>query len=257
MLTVAYDNLIAMLLVFVRMGGMLFTNPIFGRRQVPTQLRIALVLILSIIIYPNIDSSAVVGIMDFAFIVVLFKELLIGLFFSMIFTWFYYLLFYAGDFLDVQFGLAMAKSFDPTTNIQASVSGRIFELYFVLYIFATNSHLTLIKIFATSFDMIPLGADYNINATSYLFSLITSVFVLVLQLTLPFFVTLMVVEVALAVLMRLVPQMHIMVVNIQVKILLGLFLLIALSAPISIFIDEYIMELFTALNAGLVHLSSN
>ena len=46
-------------------------------------------------------------------------------------------------------GLSMAKAFDPGTNIQTSVSGKLFELLFIMYFFATDSHLTFIRIMAS------------------------------------------------------------------------------------------------------------
>jgi flagellar biosynthetic protein FliR len=44
----------------------------------------------------------------------------------------------------------MAKVFDPGTSIQMSISGNIFSLLFVLFLFVTDSHLVLIRLFASS-----------------------------------------------------------------------------------------------------------
>ncbi len=254
MFTLAYDNLIAMLLVFVRFGAMFFTNPIFSRRQFPMTVRAALVLFTSILIYPVIDTSAVEGLDELLFAVVFFKELLIGIFFSLLFSIFYYMLFFVGDFIDIQFGLSMAKAMDPSIGIQASISGRLFEIYFVLYFFATNAHLTVIRLFVDSFEFIPLGYDFNINGTSFMISVFTSIIVLLMQMILPFLVTILIMEVALAILMKLVPQMHIMVINIQMKIMMGLFLLVALAFPLSEFINNYIVSMLQALQKGLQEL---
>ena len=41
------------------------------------------------------------------------------------------------------------------------------------------------------------------------------------------------------ILMKLIPQIHIFVINIQFKMLLGLILLLAFAAPVSSFLDNY------------------
>ncbi len=41
------------------------------------------------------------------------------------------------------------------------------------------------------------------------------------------------------VLMKLIPQIHVFVINIQFKLLLGILMLLAFSSPIASFIDNY------------------
>lgn len=256
MFTIAYDNLLFMLLVFVRMGAMFFTNPVFARRQIPVSIRISFVFILSLLIYPTLDTSAVQIVPELIFIFTIFKELFIGIFFSFLFAIFYFAIFFVGDFLDIQFGLSMAKSVDPTTNIQASISSQLFSIIFILYLFITDAYLAIIKIFASSYDLIPIGAqNININATKFLINTFTAVFSLSLRLMLPFLAAILILEVVLGILMKLVPQLHIMVVNMQIKITMALFLLITLAAPVSAFIDNYILVLLSTVQNGLVALA--
>ncbi len=255
MFTLAYSNLLAMLLVFVRMGTMLLTNPILSRRQVPVTLRLAFVLIVSILIYPTLDHSAIDETKDLLYVLMVMKEFLVGLFFSMIFSLFYYMIFFAGDIMDVLFGLSMAKTFDPTTNIQVSISGQYLNIFFVLYFFVTNSHLAMIEIFANSYTLVPIGASFDIDIAGFLLSTFTATIELILRLIMPFLVATLVIEVLLGVLMKLVPQMHLMVINIQLKIIVGIFLLIALAYPVSLFIDNYIVVALDTMHNGMVQLS--
>jgi flagellar biosynthetic protein FliR len=71
-------------------------------------------------------------------------------------------------------------------------------------------------------------------------TLFESVFSLAFRLALPFIAAEFVVEVAMGILMKLIPQVHVFVVNIQFKLLLGIFLLFAFSQPIADFIDNYL-----------------
>ncbi len=254
MLTIAYSNLLAMLLVFVRLSAMFLTNPVISRRQVPTTVRMALILVISILVYPNVDYSAVNPEMDLLYVVMIAKEFLIGICISLVFSFFYYMIFFAGDFLDLMFGLAMAKAFDPATNIQVSISGQYLNILFVLYFFATNSHLTMIELFVNSFNVIPMGADFDIDIAGFLLSTFISVLEIIVRLIMPFLVATMLLEVVLGILMKLVPQMHLMVINIQMKIIVGLVMLLALIYPVSTFIDNYIATMLDTMYIGLTEL---
>ena len=61
----------------------------------------------------------------------------------------------------------------------------------------------------------------------------------VTNLALPFVAAEFVIEVAMGILMKLIPQMHVFVINIQLKILVGIFLLLAFAQPIGDFMDRY------------------
>ena len=94
------------LLVFVRMVGMFAFNPLFSRRNVPAIVRAGLALVCMAVIAPGVPYAPQVQ--DRLASAVLL-ELVIGLACGYIFQAFYYMLFMAGDFMDMQFGMAMSK----------------------------------------------------------------------------------------------------------------------------------------------------
>ena len=60
--------------------------------------------------------------------------------------------------MDIEFGLSMAKIFDPATNIQMSISGSLLQILFSLYLFCNRqSFADAIRIFTSSYDILPLG----------------------------------------------------------------------------------------------------
>ena len=142
--------------------------------------------------------------------------------------------------MDMEFGLSMAKVFDPGTNLQMSTSSNLLNILFILYIFITDSHLLLIHIFANSFEILPAGtASFSPEASQFFLELFASVFSMALRLVLPFMAAEFVMQVAMGILMKLVPQIHVFVINIQFKILLGVTMLLAFGGPISSFVDNY------------------
>ncbi|MBP1556653.1 MAG: flagellar biosynthetic protein FliR, partial [Oscillospiraceae bacterium] len=134
-MTVSFDGFYIYVLVFARLAGLVFFNPLLSRRNVPTQIRAGLVLLLTILVSPSVDASAVTP-DSFDLIIGIIKELFIGFLCGFVYQVFYYLLLFAGDWLDTEFGMAMAKVFDPATNMQISVTGNLLTLLFTCYLFA-------------------------------------------------------------------------------------------------------------------------
>jgi flagellar biosynthetic protein FliR len=234
-------------LVLARFGGMIGVNPMFARRNVPTQVRTGLVVALTLLIAPTVElSRQIISSLDFA--IVLLGELLAGVILGFVFQIFYYMLFFAGDLMDTQFGMAMAKVFDPGTNLQMSISSNFLNLLFMLYVLATNSHLVMLRLFAGSFSLVPAGQlSLSQEALSHIIELFIQVFSLSLRLALPFVAAEFILELSMGILMKMIPQIHVFVINIQLKVMLAYLLLIAFAGPIGSFIDNYIGFTLTSL----------
>lgn len=244
----AFGNIEIYLLIFVRMGGMIFLNPLLSRRNVPSQVRLALALGLTILLVPTVSTVGAIGLSEIEIFAAMLKEIFVGFCCAYAFQIFYFLLFFAGDMMDMQFGLSMAKVFDPGTNIQMSVTGNLLSILFMLYILATDSHLLMIQIFATSYDIIPIGVPgLGIDAASYMMKLFVDAFSMMMRLTLPFVVAEFIVEVGMGVLMKLIPQIHVFVINIQIKMLLGIAMLFLFAQPISEFLNKYTEVMFQSM----------
>jgi len=243
------DNLNAYMLVFCRIGGMIFFNPLLSRKNIPSQFRIALVLGITVLLTPGLDDFAAGQLNHMlSMLMAMIKELMIGVAFGFVFQIFYYLLFTVGDVVDMGFGLSMAKAFDPGTNLQVSVSGNIFQLIFILYFFSVNGHLLLIKIMADSYGIVSMGAvSFGAEVGTFVLTAFVDVFSLAMRLALPFIAASFVLEIAMGILMKLIPQINVFSIHFQIKILFGLMLLFLFAVPITEFIDSYIYNMFLSL----------
>ncbi len=240
-----YNQMSVLLLVFARFTGMLAFNPLLARRGVPNAARMGFVAALTLLVAPGISAAPFARYTTLDMIGAMWRELLVGFVCGCVFQFFYYMLIFAGDQMDMAFGLSMARAFNPNTNIQMSVSSNFINLYFVFYLFATNSHHILIRLFTTSYDIIPAGQGVVAERIpQFMFDVFRYAFSLALQLALPFIATEMILEFAVGVMMKFIPQINVFVINIQLKILLGLFLLYAFVPVISVFLTNYLDTLF-------------
>lgn len=143
--------------------------------------------------------------------------------------------------MDMQSGLGMAKVFDPETNVQMSIMGSIISFMMYLYFFATNAHMSYIQLFVISFDALPIGAegfnpDLGYNIVSYMSVLLATV----IKLAMPILAAGFILEFCVGMLMKSVPQIQIMIVNIQMKVAVGFMMLFLIAIPISEFVDRYL-----------------
>lgn len=257
MLSILIDNLYVYLLVFVRIGGIIAFNPIMSRRNIPAMMRVALIFFSTICIAPSAMLSENFSVSTISLVVSVGRELFVGFVLAFVFSFFYYMLFAASDILDMQIGFSMAKVMDPNTNVQTAVTGSLLNFFFIAYLFATNTHLLLIRIMVFSYELIPVGAESIVidQLPQFMFELFESAFMLAMRLTFPFIAVEFIIEMCLGIMMKLIPQIHVFVINMQIKILLAIVMLYLLSGPIAGFFDNYIALMFDNMQNALYLIS--
>lgn len=245
-----FADLVVFLLVLIRIAGIFIFNPILGRSNIPTISKMGLVLFLTLPIAGTLYATTtiqVIGLLDFAFIAIF--ELAIGFIIGTVFRVFSGVFVVAGEIVDMQMGLGMAKVFDPISNIQMPISGSLFNLIYMLFFFATNAHLTLIDIINTSFQILPLGfRQINPEIWIYVAMLISQVMGLGLKLSLPIMAAIILTDLSIGILMKTVPQINVFVINIQFKIMFGMLMLYLTLVPISEYIDKILAIVFQNVN---------
>ena len=183
-----------------------------------------------------VETGTVIGV----YLAMLLKEGFVGAVLGFITDMFFYSVQMSGEIMDMQSGLGMAKVFDPGTNLQMSIMGSFVSFMMYLYFFVINAHLTYIELFVKSFDIIPLGfeginPDLGISIVEY-FSVVLT---LVLKIAMPLIVSQTILQFCVGVLMKSVPQIQIMVINIQLKVGFGFLILFLVAVPLSDFIEKF------------------
>ena len=250
-LNIIIENLNIYVLVFVRLAAVIGFNPIMTRNNIPAMVRTGIVFFSTLLLAPLIPVPVQTD--DFELVLCIIREIAVGWLMGCIFNIFFYMLAFVGDILDMQFGLSMAKVMDPGTGVQSAFTGNLINLVYMAYFFATNSHLVLIKIAVDSYDIIPAGAaGINLSAAaSFGITVFSSVFSVAVRLAFPFVAMEFILEIGMGILMKLIPQIHIFVINMQFKILLAIVTLFILAKPITVFVENYIILMFDYMKEAL------
>lgn len=242
-------------LVLMRMSGFILLNPILGRRNIPMTVKAGLVLALALPVYsfssaevPQIDNAIV-------YCVLLLKEFAVGYVVGFVTQLFFMVITFAGFVMDFQMGLSMATVYDPQNNAQIPVTGGLLQAYFVLLFFAVDGHLALMKILLTSAEIVPYG---GVLLTQNISMRVLEIFVQCIEMGVKFAMPILaaefLVEMGVGILNKAVPQISIFVINIQLKIIVGLGLLVILFSPISDYVEKIMTTMMKTIEGILTFL---
>ncbi len=255
--TIIQTNFIVLIMVLARTTGIFTFNPIFSRRGVPNYVKAGVSFVLALVITMSGDFSYYEmppGLLPFVFDFA--KELLVGAILGLFTNLMLQAFGLAGDVVDMQIGLSMGKAYDPTYG-NAGVTTQFYSQWFMLYFFAVGAHESYIKLFAVSYEHIKIGySSFNLNMLYVIPRFFQSVLELGLKLAMPIIVTELVTEFCIGVLMKAVPTIHVFVLNIQLKMLVGFVVLTASCGVIGEFIEKLLAVLFDNLE-GLVENFTN
>lgn len=231
-------------LIMMRMSGLILFNPIFGRRNIPMTVKAGLIMVLTLTTYSaSADSAFEVNSM-FVFGFLLMKEFVVGYVIGYAMELFFFAITFGGYVIDFQLGLTMATVYDPQSNSQIAVTGSVLQTWFMLLFFATDAHLALMKILITSSEIVPYG---GIVITRDLAARMIEIFLqcveLGVRLSLPILAAEFLVQVGIGIMNKVVPQISIFVINIQLKIIVGLGLLVILFSPIGEHLNRILTEM--------------
>ena len=249
------NNFLGFLLVTARISGIFTFNPIFSRQNVTTTVKAGASIAFSVVTLMYMGGSVyynVNGVADLVF--TLLQELLIGFVLGFMMNLIVNVIIYAGDIIDTQMGFGMAKAMDPSTGIQMPLLANVYYYMFILYFFVVGGHLKYIELFIMSYDTLPIGFSFTadtLNLIYFIANYMGTAMTLAVKFAMPIMAAELITEFVLGVMMKAVPSIQIFVLNIQLKIVVGLTVLLAIAKPMSDFL-EYLMDImFTNLNNAL------
>lgn len=240
------------LLIFLRVGAILLTVPIFGSKNIPILFKAGLSFAISLLLYPilNLDKFPVqLGALSFGLGVIseVILGTIIGLSVRMVFAGMQL----AGQLVGFQMGLAMANIIDPASSEQIPLLGELNNLLALLIFLAINAHHWFLRAMVDSFRLVPpFSFQFSSSLMDQLVALGGSMFVIAIKVGAPVIAALFLTTVAFGVAARAVPQMNIFFVAMPLKILVGL-LFLSFSLP---YLSSFIRSVFVGLENTILHL---
>lgn len=238
------EQLPVFLLVLVRMTSFFVSAPIFGLKGVPTQFKIGFGFFVSLFAYSTISVDQPID-LDFAYLLMLLKEIIVGLALGFVATLILLTIQIAGGFIDFQMGFAIANVVDPQTGAQVPIIGNFKYILAILFLLSVNGHHLLLEGIMRSYAIVPVDALFvnlsHAQMAKFISSMFVQMFITAFQIAIPIVGCLFLVDVALGMLARTVPQLNIFVVGLPLKIIVG-FVAIIITFPVFFYILQKILS---------------
>jgi len=215
------------LLVLVRVTSFFLMLPLFSYRTIPANHKIGLGFFLSILIFFNMDAPTLT--IDGTYYLLILKEALVGLFIGFLAYMLFSAVQVAGGLIDFQMGFAMANVMDPQTGAQSPLTGQYLNVAALFFLLSVNGHHLLLDGIYYSYQFIPLDQAWiafgDEDVARYLIKAFSAMFAVAFQMSIPVVASIFLVDVALGIVARTVPQLNIFVVGVPIKIIAGLVVL--------------------------------
>lgn len=225
------------LYILMRMTGFVVFNPILGRRSIPGIVRAGFSLALAVTVFSATPGGAAVPGTTVELMLRLTLELGLGLVLGFVMQFFFAIPSVAGFTIDTQMGLSMATTYDATSGINSSVTSTLFNVLMTLLFFTANGHLTLLRILLVSGDVVPFGAAaLGAQVPEAMAQIFVSCMVLSVKLAMPILAAELLGQAGMGILMKAIPQINVFAINIELKVLIGLVLVLLLLSPTSEFL---------------------
>lgn len=240
----SYDPtaVLSFLLTIMRVSIVMFMLPVFSTNNIPVSVKAAVTMVFTVAVWPHLSlSGSLMPEHPFDLAIMALGEVFMGLVLGMAVNFLFMGIQSGGELLGFQMGFTMINFADPITGNQTGATAFFLWMVSLLTFLALDGHLYMIKGFAQSFAIVQPGALFiGENLLWEVLELSSQVFVLALQIAAPVMVALFLVEVALGLVARTSPQIHIMEFGFPIKIGVGFFFVGLLLVVMANKIEEFI-----------------
>ena len=210
-------------LLALRLAATLLMTPVFYALPFPAFIRALIVIGLSLALAAGLPMHSPPSMSWEALLAAAMFELVLGATLGLGILLAFGAFSVAGQLLDVQLGFGIAQIVDPVTKRPVPILTSAFGYLAVLIFFLVNGHHALLRGIAYSLERFPVGAPWSISdAVAPVMKQAAGLFSLGFALAAPVVFCILLVEFALGVVGRNLPQMNMFTMGIPVKIIAGL-----------------------------------
>ncbi len=232
--TTNWDAMAAgMAYALVRVSTMLALAPFFSSRALAARTKVTLSLAICWLLVPTVaftSASGTAGIQQISLSFAgLLGEVAVGALYGLTLNLFNEMLLLAGQIVGIQFSFSLVNLLDPASEIQTPLMGDLFQLLGTLVVITAGLDRILLASLVRSFHAVPPGS-FPLNgisgAAKALVPLLSGSFFAALELAAPVLAATVLVEISIALMGKLSPQLPVISLTIPLKTLTGFALLI-------------------------------
>jgi flagellar biosynthesis protein FliR len=240
-----YQDFNTFLLIFIRVGVILFILPFFNSKTIPIIAKIGLTFIITILLYP----VTTVQMMDLPKSAMGLAQLIVGeIIVAMILGMMVQVLFEGvqimGQLVGFQTGFSIANVIDPQSGAQVSILSNMAYLMAMVLFLVFNGHHILLNALRESFEIIQIGTlRLNRDLMQGMVNHVAQMFVIGIKIGAPAIAALIFTKIVFGLVTKLIPQMNIMIVAFPLQIIIGLVFFGVSLRLLLVVIEKYVSQL--------------
>lgn len=218
------------LLIFIRIGGIIFALPIFGDSPVPVRVRMLMSVAFTCAATPMMDGRFLLTAPDdvLVLMIMLLKELTIGLLIGFVARVAFAGILMGASIVAYQMGFGTATLFMPDTNAHMDAFSAFHRIFVMLVFLSLDLHHLFIRAIFRTFEVVPAGSAMLKPALApFLIKITSALFTVAIQLAAPLLIALMFTMAALGLVARAVPQLNVFTMSFPASFFVGLLIYIA------------------------------
>jgi len=241
---VNWDSLTLFLYITARMSGFVLFTPLFNRSSIPGYFKAGFILLLSVTVSYAYMGEVTTPATLLEFLIKILLELGLGFLVGVVMNIFFTIPALAGTIMDEQMGLSMAQTYDPSFQGNLTPSANLLNVFSMLLFFAANGHYTLLRLLMTSGELVPFGSAAFGEATAErVVEIFIDCMLLGVKMCMPILAAEFMGQIGMGILMKVIPQINVFAINIELKVLVGTIILFFMISPFS----EYMLEVETTM----------
>ncbi|MBU3142295.1 fused FliR family export protein/FlhB family type III secretion system protein [Clostridium sp. CF012] len=212
------------IMVLLRISAFVMGIPIFFPKGTPAMAKVGFCVVFTFLILPGVNYENVSLITNNTGLVIFcIDEVITGLTLGYITKFCFFSAQMAGQLMDFQVGFSMMSMFDPISNENVTLLGRLLYWVSMVMFFVVDGHHMLIRAIIDSFNVIVLGKFILSQATAMMMvKVFVEFFTLGLKIAIPIILIIIITDLCLGLISRTVPQLNVMILGMPIKILVGL-----------------------------------
>lgn len=217
-------NFFLFLFIFFRFLFLFFLFPLFASPFFPSKVKIALALVLALSFTPFLSFKITPPQNLLTLLPMLFSDFFFIFLISLFFRFLLGGLQLGGELVGLQMGFGISQTFDPLGGVSMPILSQFIYLLFILFFFTFNLHHPLIYFIVKSFYEIPPGSfTYKSSLMEILLKKSALIFDIAIKVLTPLLVFMLLINIVLAIIGRIIPQINILFVSLPFTLGIGLF----------------------------------
>ena len=214
-------------LVVFRIAGMMIFAPLFGSARIPKRIKAMFTLVLAMGMMAGVKAPPQMPSTPWALTLGIAGEMMFGLAIGTMVSLIFIAAQWAGEIIGQQMGLNAGEVFDPMYGGAGNLVGDLYQMMSLTIFLAIDGHHALLRGVRASFDALPLlSVGINQSILDTLIGVFQATALLALQLAAPILVTMLVVDLALGVIGKTMPQLNVMSMGLTIRAVIGVLVLV-------------------------------